>query len=635
MPNALRKFARLRQRRGVAVFIAKLIGEWWALTAALIVGVALLGLQLLFGSMSIIVSDLPQTPASIKLLLVVVSSLVLAVLGVSFWLSQPRCPHSRATPGHCPIGLLGVVTRDEMSGGDIVKMASRSYEWVGLSAYNEVTHTYQQDAIADGLRNDRQFSYVLLNPDDPLRTREQAHWEAVGEKLSPADEEQADARRALTDPEDLRANIREAVKCLRKLAQKGNLSLRLVNRIPWLRVTMLDERLLHVGHYDAKGCGYTGRFLVLEQAPPAAASRATASDPMLASWLSHFIRNEHCNGVIDDVYGALARLYCLGYRGDELTDFFLQSDDFAAVRSDFQRHFDWSLDRRAVKESVQYVSHRFGLDAIGARVCPHQNTGVGHCGFGIPSVISRGRDAFEAVAHAERSVDYYGATGYHPLHTMLSADFPDKATAGPEQASARFLTNRPEGPAIKVAELLFGRSPELVPSEYAELHERLFAHLAGSQKSGQSVLCYCDIVPGFRIVQIDQNTIHVSFYTPHKAIADTPVLVLRKTGAGSSGGVDLYSWFAEFMRRMEYSAALWDVERYGWSSLADAVSTQTDREWVHTLRTHAREVFSSRGLSAPEEALDVVAEAIWLSIQQSRRQHRREENDAEGQGPAS
>ncbi len=523
----------------------------------------------------------------------------------------------------CRLGIIGLKKRDDEKIETVLQKAKNSYNWMGLSAVNELARPISQDLIGQAAKKQTKFSYTLLSPSDVLRITDQAKWEKGNEVSHVNNIKSPEVPRALTEPKDIVDNIEKSVKILKKLDNNGNVSVLLANRLPWLRVTQIDDSFFHVAHYDRGGCGFYGDILEIGYEEDAKLSKKDDSEPLLVTWLKHFILTEHKNSLIDDIYAEISRYYCRGYRGEELIDIILNGDEFKGIRSNFHEVFKWHLDEETIQESIKYVIKRYGLHA---QRCPCYIEKESACALGVESIKPKGEATFEEIKETEKSITYFGATGYWPLESIHSQKFIKEVKKNPEKYTIHFIPNHADGPALMAAELIFNRKGDerIIIEDHSERLEKFFDGLGlieKNKKRERSRLIYHNFIPAFRILEKDEETMYISFYQEGKSISETPVLILKKSGSHDENEIILYEWFYKFLQRMEYTTAIWDIEREVLHRWINSKTTPGNADQLLSIRVFADKLFQKRGLEVNAMAVKEITKKIvhWvLKYQQSR-----------------
>ncbi len=580
-----------------------------------------------FSTLPSVFTDLNAGPPNVRvafgLLLVLLVGALLAyvnsLLGnVSIRRQQgdvcPRYDRNRKT---CDLGILELTCREKLPLHRVFESVEKSYSWSGLSASNEVGKTRDRERIHEKARH-ADVSYLLLDPNDTLRVREHAFHES-GVRTVPfsckncelkpdcsekgrgvENRDEKDGNRGVSSDlaratDNLRNQIQIAIKNLKKVERDRKVTVKLTRRLPWLRVTEIDESIYHLAHYDRGGCGFTGDILVAVKDCDFGDESTHNGNSLFTSWMRHFLDTERKNALIDDIYAYIVRAYCKGLKKDRLVEQVRSGEDFKTLRSDFEELFEWELDEETIANAFDFVVDRYGLNSIDKRICSLQNSEDNSCTLGVREIVMKGEETFPDVGKAEHSINYFGATGYHPT-TRIVDSLSSKIKKSPKKYSIRFIANHPKDNAAALSRILLGReTSSLVPDVYPTLQDELIKDLRSSG-SGESFVFYHNIIQSFRILSIDEKKMYLSFYQGNIPIDESPVLVLEGAENQPSGTISLYDWFSEHVVRMAYTATLWDVEREIWSRWVKAGKAPIDPPQQVEITNYFYQLLSERHL---------------------------------------
>lgn len=314
----------------------EVFAQWSFLKFTLEWFIVLVTLATLVGSLFFaLYAQIVVSPPAIRFTLVGLSVLVVGFGALAIHLLRSRFKLLRM------LGIHAICDRDSEEGRLLpqYQRVEEHYVWVGLSAVNELARTEVQDLIFAKAKEGKKFTYILMDPCDPLRLTEQVHWE------------RKDHRRF----EDMKGNIETSLRELAKLSSDSDVSYLPFGRIPCFRVTLIDHDEIRLAHYDRAGCGFSGPFLVLRRGSGA------LNEKILFSWFKHFASTEQKNALIDHIYAKMVAQHCSGVTGDALAGEFLHGKAFSELRASFNRTFDWNITPDIAKLSVEHVEQKFGL----------------------------------------------------------------------------------------------------------------------------------------------------------------------------------------------------------------------------------------------------------------------------------
>lgn len=294
----------------------------WAGFAVGVLAPAIIGLMLLS-------SELRQSPVVVQTALAVAIALAIVEAGIILALLQFHGALKAR------LGLVSVGRREDLPALHAIYQAvTRSYRWHGLSATNElVGQTEVQSAIARRSSDGAEFLFVLADPQDWLRMKEQRRWE--DDPTRPA--------------ERLIDNIKSSQSVIDGLKSTGARVSRLTSsQLPALRIVEVDDERIEVAHYDRRGCGFSGTHIVLK--------KPKRGEGMLFHWFRRAADLQRKNALIDQVYREIGKLDRDGLSGADIAALISSDIRFEDLRRHFSATLEWELAPDDVEKAVRFVT---------------------------------------------------------------------------------------------------------------------------------------------------------------------------------------------------------------------------------------------------------------------------------------
>jgi hypothetical protein len=297
--------------------------DWTAFVVG-VVAPAIVGVVLLS-------SELSKSPSTVQgaFAAVLVLAVFFAFIAFMMWRSQ-RGLKDR-------LGLVDIKLRDQAPPlHTTYRGIQRAYRWHGVSAVNElVGQTEVQAAIAKRSTEGAEFLFVLADPRDWIRVKEQKRWE---------NEETRSIEKMIE-------NISGSENVVRSLKAGGaRVSLLSAARLPPFRIVEVDGERIEVAHYDRGGCGYSGVYLVLR--------KPKKGDGLLYEWFRRAADLERKNAVLDQLYDQIFTLLTNGRKPEDVVQTLTTDVRYEDLRRRFDSYFDWKLDADDVAKSVEYIIAR-------------------------------------------------------------------------------------------------------------------------------------------------------------------------------------------------------------------------------------------------------------------------------------
>lgn len=257
------------------------------------------------------------------------------------------------------LGIIGLTGRKDTPITSVSESIKKSYNWVGLSAINELGPgaADNTEILESRLADNIKLCYTILSPDDKLRIKQSAIWENH-------------------DPLEIGKHIKLSIEKLNYLKNhyEHQVSYHFASRIPWLRVTKIDNDHFHVAHYDKYnldsdetnilgfGCGFTGSILLISN------ENTNGKEPLLFTWINDFLLVEKQNILIDDLYAAVSREYCVHKNKKKIIEILL-SKKYMELNNNFNIFFKWynknpQLRNEEINFAIEYVEKRYGLSSF-------------------------------------------------------------------------------------------------------------------------------------------------------------------------------------------------------------------------------------------------------------------------------
>lgn len=257
------------------------------------------------------------------------------------------------------LGIIGLTERKDTPITMVSESIKKTYEWVGLSAINELGPgaADNTEILEYKLDDNIKLCYTILSPDDKLRIKQSAIWENH-------------------EPLDIKKHIELSVEKLRYLKNRNEHQVKyyFAKRIPWLRVTKIDKDLFQVAHYDkfnlnsketsksGYGCGFIGSILLIGN------DDNNGKEPLLYTWLNDFILVEKQNLLIDELYATVSKEYCINANSESVIKI-ITSEKYKELNNEFNHYFKWydkkpQLRREEIILAIDYVLKKYGLNYI-------------------------------------------------------------------------------------------------------------------------------------------------------------------------------------------------------------------------------------------------------------------------------